>query len=1035
MDNKTIFTKTTKGLGEALGKTKALSRDFRNILKEIDGKASVEQLQSKLDYMAEAKLQDALAILAGGDYIREFASQEVAVDDELDFTLDASPDDALTALTMGAFLRELSAPGDSELASNTIQKKARIDEILAKERLEPRARKDAEELAIKKAIEQVRRDAEEKARRVAEAQARREAEGQARKETAEQARREAEQAARREAEAQARKAAEEQARKEAAERARREAEQEARREAEMQARKAAEEQARKDAAEQARRELEQAAGREAEERTRKEVEERTRKEEDERTRKEAEERARRESEAQVIRLAEEEARQQAEIQARNEAGTKARMEAEQQARQEIDEKARRKAVVMQIRRDAIEKYKRDADERARKEAEDKLGAAAEDQARLEAEQQARVEAEQQALREADEQARREAELRARRKAEEDARQRAEQQVRHEEEQRAQRDAEEQAQKEAEENIRLNAEAQARLEADQEARREAEEAIRIKAERVRRENEERASKQAEQQAKKLAEREVKAQARLAAEAQARNEAEQRARDKAAEKARREAEKQAERDVKEAKVLLAAEARAQRNAEKRSKTDEPETLGLDTAQATEQGTEELTPEHTDDKTERPTAREARVQAEREAEQEADHAAILEIARAAAVDKGDGKHYRQPIRWGAYGVLLFFSMIAVGLVLLQIMSFDKKASLFEKMAAAQFRQPVSIGRVSLALLPQPHWRLAGVSVGKDAQIKVSQIDATAEFDTLFSDKIVFKSIALSAPVMNEEGLGWLLFGKSEWHDLTLRELRASNAKLDTQKIGLPAFDAKVEIGVDGKWQKATLDAVDRKTHIELQPHGDTLQVEMTADAFPKLFGSLFPLGKVDAKGTASRHEVTLTQFNGILYDGVISGYGKLKWANGWSLSGELTARQINAAQLAPQLLESGTLEATATYALLGQTADRMFAAPRLRGTANIRNGVLLGVDLAGLLRNHNGGGKSSFAELGSGFSFEGGMLQLRNTHLGAGLVSASGAADLDAGDKLSGRFTVDLDAPSHQAHANLALSGTLEKPRFSR
>ena len=229
MDNNTIFTKTAKGLGEAVGKTKALPRDLRNVLKEIDGKASVDELQDKLDNMSEAKLEDALAKLAGGDYIREFGSRAViADDDDLDFTLGAPANDALTALTMGAFLRVLSAPGDNVDAPNTIQKKAQVDEILAREKREHHAKNEAEEQAIKKALEQVRRDAEEKSRRVVEAQARKEADEQARNKAAEQARNkaaeqarhDAEQAAKREADERARKEAEQQARNKAAEQAR-----------------------------------------------------------------------------------------------------------------------------------------------------------------------------------------------------------------------------------------------------------------------------------------------------------------------------------------------------------------------------------------------------------------------------------------------------------------------------------------------------------------------------------------------------------------------------------------------------------------------------------------------------------------------------------------------------------------------------------------------------------------------------------------------------------------------------------------------
>ena len=56
MDRRSVCSKTAKGLQEAIGKTSLLSRELRNILKEVDGKLSIEQLQKKLDKQPEAKL-------------------------------------------------------------------------------------------------------------------------------------------------------------------------------------------------------------------------------------------------------------------------------------------------------------------------------------------------------------------------------------------------------------------------------------------------------------------------------------------------------------------------------------------------------------------------------------------------------------------------------------------------------------------------------------------------------------------------------------------------------------------------------------------------------------------------------------------------------------------------------------------------------------------------------------------------------------------------------------------------------------------
>jgi len=60
MNRRSILTKTGKGLMEVTGKTSALSRDLRNILKEIDGKVSVSELMKTFSKMTEPELLEAL---------------------------------------------------------------------------------------------------------------------------------------------------------------------------------------------------------------------------------------------------------------------------------------------------------------------------------------------------------------------------------------------------------------------------------------------------------------------------------------------------------------------------------------------------------------------------------------------------------------------------------------------------------------------------------------------------------------------------------------------------------------------------------------------------------------------------------------------------------------------------------------------------------------------------------------------------------------------------------------------------------------
>src|SRR3979490_495528 len=76
MNRRSILTKTGKGLMEATGKTSTLSRELRNILKEIDGKVSVSELLGKFGKMPEPTLLEALRNMEKEGYLREFVGKQ-----------------------------------------------------------------------------------------------------------------------------------------------------------------------------------------------------------------------------------------------------------------------------------------------------------------------------------------------------------------------------------------------------------------------------------------------------------------------------------------------------------------------------------------------------------------------------------------------------------------------------------------------------------------------------------------------------------------------------------------------------------------------------------------------------------------------------------------------------------------------------------------------------------------------------------------------------------------------------------------------
>jgi len=1024
MDRQTVFTKTAKGMMEATGKTSVLSRDMRALLKEIDGKVTVGEVQARLGKVPEDKLHSALQALAKNDFIREFRQSQAAApppkpaeaDIDLDFTT-AIP--TLSTLTKKAEeearekaqAAEAAARAQAEAAAKAkaeaeARAKAAAAAARARAEAEARAREEAERKA-REAAERARKEAEERARREAEAQARREAEERARAEEA--ARLEAERREREEAERRAREAAE-RARQEAEERARREAEEQARREAEERAR--AQEAARLEAERREREEAERIA-REAAERARKEAEERARREAEEQARREAEERARAQEAARI------EAERREREEAEREAKERAQREAEMQARREAEEYAR----AQEAARELAARKAREAEERARREQE---------AARLEAERREREEAERRA-REAAERERKEADDRARREAQERAR-REQEAARLE----AERMAKEAAQREREEAVAREttlpaAESAPSLDDAVKIETDIDAVLRASGgapwdepkrssgtdDTLQKEAEERANREAAARAREEAE----AAAERAEDERRRREEEARAQERAPDQA---GDAEHVWDHAEANALMQAqEAETERHFAEMEKELEAEQLAA-TGEKRPTESHQLARKR---EQEEASERERAEAAARELEAEAELAAEAELETAPA-------RIRTPVNWGRPVAVGLFLVLVLGLISIPFIPFDGYIPQFEKLASAYMQQPVKIKTLNLMLLPQPHWRMDDVSVGDHGQLSVARVNAIAELGSMFSDKKVFKSIELESPVLSEQGLLALLFGKPHGQDFKVAKIVATNGKLNSTTFNLPALDAIIAVGQkEGTWQTIALESGDHNTRLQLTRDGTGAHIEAHTNAFSMPLNPSFTLENFDATGVIHPGELKLSEFSGARYGGIISGNATLTWGADWSLRGEIRAKAVDPGKLAQKLIESGNVEGKATYALHAKSYAGLFAAPHLEGGFAVSKGTLLGVELGRFLQGGGVGGKSEFAELSGTFVQDAGKTQVRQIRLVSGPLSASGSADVDGGGHISGHFVVELKSSVAQARANLTLSGALGDPHFSR
>ena len=921
---------------EATGKTSNLSRDLRNILKEIDGKVSVSELTEKFSKMGETKLLECLSGMERDGYLREFVGKQ-----------EAGPS---TPPGRGPASQSLGEGSDLDFTAFTPAKPN------AKANEDARLQAQAQEIARQAQATRAREEAAAKARAELAARAKADADFKARQPAAPKptpSRSSSppplpplvspsvappvippvagilgagpDAAARAQADAQAR------AQAEALGRARRDAEEKARRDAE--------EKARHEAEARAKAEIEAAIKREADERALREIQERTRREEAEKAKRDAEVRARLEAEQRVKREAEERARREIEERTRKEVEERLRREEAERVRREQEERARREV-------EERERRKREEEERARRETER--------QAQIEAETRARVDAEVRSKREAEERARREEEehrqLQLRKRAEEEERKRREKEEA-EALERSVREEQEKALREAEEGAEPKADD--RKEPEWRGREEEEEEERRREEEEKRAKEEEEEKQAEEEEKRAKEEEKRARE------------EEKAQAKAAAKARK------------------AERSRERAGEEAWRGDED---------------------------------------------------ALRDPNAPSLTAAEVWDKRRPRSLAKSLAVMLLGILVVGLAILPFVPLE--TATYEKTAQAWLGQPVKIGAVNLTLLPLPQLKFEKVVIGKDPQMRVAVIKASPELSTLLEDRITLRSLDLDNVTVPKEFLAVLLQDKGGGRGLGVRRITARSLKIDAVELGLPPLELDATLSPDGALKSASFSSSVSPISIKVEPRGGRAAIEISAAALPLPIGIEFGLSDFSAKGTVSANELVLSNTEARAFGGRIFGNTRLRWSSGWSLDGDLSARQMDAAKIAGPLLGSGTLQGKGKLSMKGLLPERMILNAQMEGSFSVQKGSVSNVDMTRLLQGSgSGGGTTLFSEMSGDFSADANRVSVRNIRLAAGLLSGAGQLEMDLQKNLAGRMQIELRAQSVQARSTLAVGGTLMNPQFRR
>jgi hypothetical protein len=268
------------------------------------------------------------------------------------------------------------------------------------------------------------------------------------------------------------------------------------------------------------------------------------------------------------------------------------------------------------------------------------------------------------------------------------------------------------------------------------------------------------------------------------------------------------------------------------------------------------------------------------------------------------------------------------------------------YEKSASEALGVPVKVGSARLSVLTGVKVNLDNVSVS-DAKIRL--VRGFPEIGSLFGPKKAFDRVELEGATLKQGQAGAAIFGKAGGSNFSVGRIVIKQIKLDGP-LTLPAFDVDAAVGSDGAVQTINLSG---PLTGKLTPSGNNVAFEIQAPSLSVPFVPALSLSDFGWKGTATPQGIGNSEWDGRVYDGVISGTARVRWGSNWSVEGDVRSRGVKVAVFAPALVSDGKVEARGNYSMSGPDPAKLGASARVEGSFKIEAGAIGNFDLGRALQ----------------------------------------------------------------------------------
>ncbi len=364
-------------------------------------------------------------------------------------------------------------------------------------------------------------------------------------------------------------------------------------------------------------------------------------------------------------------------------------------------------------------------------------------------------------------------------------------------------------------------------------------------------------------------------------------------------------------------------------------------------------------------------------------------------------------------------------------------------ENLISESVKDTVTIQEVRVSLLPEPHFVLGNVSIGKINGYQIESIYVVPTRASLFENEKVVKSAVIEGMQVNQANftpLIQLIKNISNAEGLTIEDLHLKNIAINIRDVDLGVFDGKLKLSEFMQLEGIDLISTDNTLNITILSSDVVNNLILNAHNWALPLGPKVVFSRLTARGVANQDGINFSHVSGELYGGSINGKLAVDWSSRWQVAGNVDLRGLNASQMltavnSPTLIE-GKLKLSGNFSSKTSQFNKIVDEADLNADFVINDGSIRNVDLArAVIANGDHslmGDDTHFDRLSGSLQLKNGVYQYRKVVLQSPQFSASAYFDVLPNQLISGKVSANLQAQSRRLQSNFTLEGTSNNVR---